>query len=88
MFIVYVLQSKKDASFYIGFTSNIQRRIDEHNAGSSLSTKSKRPWELIYCEIYRSRKDAAQREIKLKGHKNAWLKLKERIRNSIFSGQN
>jgi len=88
MFIVYILQSKKDLSFYIGFTSDIKRRLDEHNNGLSESTKHKRPWVLIYCEIYRMRKDAAEREFKLKAHKNAWIKLKERIKNSILSGQN
>jgi len=88
MFIIYVLQSRKDLSFYIGFTSDIKRRIEEHNKGSSQSTKHKRPWVLIYCEVYRTRKDAAERELKLKEHKNAWVKLKERIKNSILSGQN
>ena len=86
MFIVYVLQSKKDLSFYIGFTSDIKKRIDEHDKGLSKSTKHKRPWVLIYCEIYRTRKDAVGRELKLKRHKNAWIKLKERIKNSILSG--
>ena len=88
MFIVYILQSKKDFSFYIGFTSNIKKRFDEHNKGLSPFTKQKRPWELIYCEIYKSRKDAMEREKKLKLHKNAWLRLRERIKNSILSGQN
>ena len=88
MFIVYVLQSKKDSSFYIGLTSDIKMRFDEHNKGFSKSTKHKRPWVLIYCEIYRTRKDAAERELKLKQHKNAWVKLKERIKYSILSGQN
>ena len=88
MFIVYVLQSKRDLSFYIGFTSDIKRRLDEHNKGLSTFTKHKRPWELIYCEVYKNRKDAAEREAKLRGHKNAWVKLKERIKNSILSGQN
>ncbi|MEK7664307.1 MAG: GIY-YIG nuclease family protein [Patescibacteria group bacterium] len=88
MFMLYVLQSKKDLSFYIGFTSDLKRRINEHNKGLSRSTKHKRPWVLIYCEIYRARKDASEREKKLKEHKNAWIKLKERIKYSILSGQN
>ena len=87
-YYVYVLQSKKDLSFYIGFTSDIKRRLDEHNKGFSEYTKHKIPWVLIYCEIYRTRKDAAERELKLKVHGNAWVKLKERIKNSILSGQN
>jgi len=87
MHILYLIQSKKDFSFYIGTTSDLRRRIEEHNQGLSLSTKNKRPWLLIYCEIYRSRKDAMERERKLKKHKMGWIKLKERIKNSILSGQ-
>lgn len=86
MFIVYILQSKKDLSFYIGFTSDIKRRLSEHEKGFSDSTKHKRPWVLVYCEVYKDRKDAAEREQKLKDHKNAWLRLKERIKHSILSG--
>ena len=84
MYILYLIQSKKDSSFYIGITNNLQRRIKEHNNGLSLSTKNKRPWALVYCEIYRSKKDVIKRERMLKKHKGGWLKLKERIKNSVF----
>jgi len=85
MHTLYVIQSKKDFTFYIGITLNLQRRLAEHNDRKVFSTKHKSPWELIYCESYRSRKDAAAREQKLKQHKNAWYRIKERIKNSILS---
>jgi len=88
MHILYLIQSVKDRSFYIGITDNLQRRFTEHNKGLSLATKYKRPWLLIYCEVYRSKTDAIIRERQLKKHKAGWNKLKERIKNSIFSGQN
>jgi len=84
MHFLYVMQSKKDYSFYIGETNNLQRRFFEHNEGKSLSTKNKIPWEIIYVEIYRSKKDALERERKLKKHKTGWLRLKERLKCSIF----
>ncbi len=87
MYVLYVIQSKKDSSFYIGTTSSLQKRLEEHNKGFALSTKSKKPWVLIYCEVYRSKKDALEREKKLKKHKTGWVRLKERIKNSILSGQ-
>jgi len=84
MHILYVIQSKKDLTFYIGITPNMQNRLEMHNRGKVFSTKSKTPWELVYCEIYRSKNDAANREQKLKNHGAGWYRLKSRIKNSIL----
>jgi len=48
MFYVYVLKSKKDGKFYIGFTPNLRLRFQEHNDGEVKSTIYRRPLELIY----------------------------------------
>lgn len=61
-YFVYVLQSKKDKKFYIGFTRSIERRLKEHNAGKNTSTASRRPLELIYYEAHLSKIDALRRE--------------------------
>ena len=66
MFYVYLLRSLKDGKLYIGFTSDIKKRPDEHNSGKSRSTKSRRPFELIYFEAYKAKKDAQKREAMLK----------------------
>ena len=47
MYYVYVLLSNKDNNFYIGFSENINQRLDEHNAGKNVSTKLRRPFGLI-----------------------------------------
>ena len=62
----------------------MRKRLQEHNKGLVFSTKSKRPWILIYCEGYRSREDAKERERKLKKHRTAWIRIKERIKNSLL----
>lgn len=62
MYGVYILQSKKDKSLYIGYSNNIKRRVNEHQKGRCASTTDKRPWEIIYCELYKNRKDAVHRE--------------------------
>ncbi|MCX6724059.1 MAG: GIY-YIG nuclease family protein [Candidatus Staskawiczbacteria bacterium] len=50
MFYVYILQSEKDKSRYIGVTSDLKRRISEHNSGNAKYSSSKRPYRLIwYC---------------------------------------
>ena len=45
-----------------GHTSNLSKRLVEHNNGKSLSTRSKGPWKLVYQEEYSSRAEAASRE--------------------------
>ena len=62
MYYVYVLLSQKDDNFYIGFTENIAQRLDEHNAGKNVSTRTRRPFQLIYCEGHTSKSDAFRRE--------------------------
>ncbi|MDO8581870.1 MAG: GIY-YIG nuclease family protein [bacterium] len=62
MYFVYVLLSTKDNRFYIGFTDNIERRYDAHCRGEVISTKNRRPLELIFYEMHRSKHDALRRE--------------------------
>lgn len=52
MFTVYVLKSEKDGKLYIGCTSDVERRIQYHNEGKVFSTKSRRPFVLIFKEEY------------------------------------
>ncbi|KAB2842245.1 MAG: GIY-YIG nuclease family protein [Melioribacteraceae bacterium] len=62
MFTVYVLKSLKDAKRYIGFTSDMGRRLAEHNLGKVKSTKSRKLFELIYAENFDTKPEAAERE--------------------------
>ena len=66
MFYVYLLHSAKDNGFYIGFSTDLKRRLSEHTRGASLATKSRGPWKLIYYEAYTEREDAEGREKFLK----------------------
>jgi len=52
MFFVYILISKKDKKRYIGMTSDLNRRLFEHNAGLVKSTKNRTPLELLYFEKF------------------------------------
>jgi putative endonuclease len=64
--IVYILQSEKDGSQYVGMSDNPERRIKEHNSGSVKSTKARRPWSIIYQEDFETRVEARKREKYLK----------------------
>jgi putative endonuclease len=62
MYFVYVLLSQKDEKLYIGFTSDLRRRLKEHYCGKAQSTKSRQPLKLIYYETPLSKEDAQRRE--------------------------
>jgi len=79
-FCVYVLFSFKDHKLYIGYTKDLKRRLTEHFNGNNTSTKSRRPFLLIFCEYYYSQQDAMRREEYLKtsqGKKGLKIMLKE-----------
>ena len=79
-FYTYVLESLKDGKRYIGYTSNLKRRLEEHKKGQSLSTKFRSPFKLIYFEGCTRLVDAKRREKYLKttpGNRFLSLRLKE-----------
>lgn len=83
MYALYVLKSLKDDNLYIGYTNNLKRRLTEHNLGKVFSTKTREPFELVYCELYKSEIDARKREHNLKLNGRALGQLKRRISKSI-----
>jgi putative endonuclease len=83
MFYVYILRSKKDKNLYIGSTGDLKRRLLDHNSGRSLSTRLRRPLELIYYESYKIAGDARKREHNLKLRSRAFTQLKKRIQESL-----
>ncbi|KKU11400.1 MAG: GIY-YIG nuclease superfamily protein [Parcubacteria group bacterium GW2011_GWB1_45_7] len=67
MYFVYILENQNDKFWYIGYTSNLERRILEHQHGKGGRTTSiKNDWHLIYSESYLNNKDARGRELFLK----------------------
>jgi putative endonuclease len=66
LYWIYVLLSQFDKKRYIGFTKRPIERISEHNNGLVFSTKSRRPFNLIYVEGCIYEKDARRREKYLK----------------------
>jgi len=65
-YCIYILLSEKDGNFYVGITTDLSRRLDEHNQGRNTSTASRRPFRLIHAECYASKVDATRRETYLK----------------------
>jgi putative endonuclease len=76
MCYVYLLQSPKADDIYIGFTSDLRRRICEHQSGHP-------DWKLVYYEAYASEKDARLRERRLKHHGSGKVELKKQLQYSF-----
>lgn len=71
---------------YIGFTTNLSKRIVDHNKGATKSTAPRRPLKLIFCEYYLNKKDAMRREKYLKtsaGRKGLKLMLRQTRKDLI-----
>jgi putative endonuclease len=66
MYYVYVLRSIKSGNLYTGCTSDLRKRLAQHNEGMSPYTSHRGPYELIYYEACMSEKDAFMREKYLK----------------------
>ena len=69
-FYLYILESLKDGSYYIGCTQDLDSRIERHNEGRTKYTKGRRPWELAYSEEYPDRSSDMKREKQIKDRKS------------------
>jgi putative endonuclease len=65
-YYTYILQSLKNNSLYIGYSSNLKKRFESHNTGKNQATKPFIPYQLIYYEAFLNRIDAKNREVYLK----------------------
>lgn len=65
-YYVYILQCS-DGTFYTGFTTDLPRRLNQHNQGfGARYTRSRRPVHLIYQESHRTQGEALKREYWIK----------------------
>ena len=83
---VYVLGSDGVGGYktYVGWTLDLERRLNEHNAGSGAKSTRGRSWDLLYAERYGRREDAMSREWRLKRDRR-FRKLLWPPANSIFA---
>ncbi|MGM0375445.1 MAG: GIY-YIG nuclease family protein [Bacteroidota bacterium] len=69
-YFVYILYSKTRDQYYIGSCADVEERLRRHNAGATTSTKSGRPWEIVYQEAFADKTQAIRRENHLKKMKS------------------
>ena len=62
----YILKCK-DETLYTGWTNDIEKRLEAHNAGKGAKyTRSRRPVELVYLEQFETKEEAMRREYAIK----------------------
>jgi putative endonuclease len=81
MYYVYILLLS-NKQFYIGYTNNLKRRLNEHKSGKDKFTKKYLPIKLIFCEVFCNEKDARKRERYFKTNKGKFA-LKAILKNTL-----
>ena len=76
---VYLLRSRQDGSYYVGWTTDVLRRLGEHNQGLETYSRRKLPWQLIGVEAYPSPVAAKARERVLKRSPRSLARFKKRV---------
>jgi len=78
-YYVYMLKSlEQKAVTYVGYTSDVKKRIKLHNLGKGAKFTRGRKWKLIYREKFNSKKEAILREYYIKKNR----KLRNKIKNN------
>ena len=66
MHYVYIIECE-DGTYYTGYTTEIKRRIEEHNQGQGAKyTRGRTPVKLVYQESFDNKSKAMQREYEIK----------------------
>ena len=78
-YYVYMLKSLgKKIITYVGYTSDIKKRIKLHNLGKGAKFTRGRKWKLIYKEKFGSKKEAISREYYIKKNRLFRNKIKKK----------
>ena len=79
-YYVYILQSLKNNSLHVGYSTNLRERLRSHNADENKANKPFTPYKLIFYEAFLDRIDAKHREEYLKcgyGRKTIYAMIKK-----------
>ena len=70
MFYIYILFSSTLNKYYIGYTADLSKRLEDHNSGISSFTSKANDWILKYSEPFATRELAMKREKEIKKKKS------------------
>lgn len=77
---VYLLANLGEDKHYLGWTTDLQRRLVEYNEGKSFYTRLKGPWKLVGYEQYNNPEEAKKRERTLKHNSRMYFLFKKRLK--------
>lgn len=82
---VYVLGSFHKGRYisYVGWTNDVARRLEKHNAGIGARSTRGRAWTLLHTEPFLTRNEAMSREWHLKRDRAFRKKLVDRVRATL-----
>ncbi len=65
-YFTYILYSKNLSKYYVGSTSDVSKRVMEHNSGKSRFTCRTKDWQLVKSYEFIEKSEAIRLEIKIK----------------------
>jgi len=81
MSYIYILESLRDGRFYVGSTTDLDRRVAHHKGGHTYSTKRFGALKLVFSQKFDSLKEVRYLESKLKK-----MKRKDYLKKIIEDG--
>ena len=80
MYYIYILKISgiKGKNFYIGYSSDLKKRFQEHLDGKVKTTKDRSP-ELVYYEAFNDKYLALKREKGIKSSGSVYMALMKRL---------
>ena len=87
-YFVYIIYSDSSGIYYKGYTSNPEKRLEEHNSGLSKFTCNKGPWVMVYLEECFSKSQALKREKSLKRYNHEYIKILIDSPNNLVNFKN
>jgi putative endonuclease len=88
VYYVYILQSSKSGIFYYGYTSDIPKRLKEHNDGRNQFTKGHKPWKLVFYCAFVSKKKAKDFELYIKSGSGKAFAYKRLVNVALVKDEN
>ena len=83
-YFVYTLLSLKTFDIYTGLTTDLKRRLEEHNRGMVSMTNIRIPFKLVHYEYFVNLEDAKSRELYLKSSAGR-AQLKQSLKKTLAS---
>ncbi len=82
-YFLYMLLDTNNKVSYVGYTKNLDKRINLHNSGKGAKFTRGRRWKLIYKVMCKSKVEAIKKEILLKKNRTLRNKIKSNYLNKI-----